>query len=72
MHLEFITRVQTPGVFFNNLDTYEHSSLPYGRDLTGDVFRNNLEPIFRVFFVQIMLIKLDMVAQLKMLDLYIT
>ena len=35
--------------FLNNPDTYKHSFLPYGRDLTGDVFRKDLEPIFRVF-----------------------
>ena len=37
-------------MFFNNPDTYKLSSLPYGRDLTGDVFRNDLEAIFLFFF----------------------
>ena len=64
--------MKTSGVFFNNPVTYKLSSLPYGRDLTGDVFRNDIETIFLVFFLQIMQIKLDLVAQLKMLDLYVT
>ena len=35
--------------YLKNPETYKHSSLPYGRDMTGEVLRNDLEAIFQVF-----------------------